>query len=175
MCFASSNFRWSQTIWVTGTMAEILIILSSWAWPMNILSCHVLIMKAYDIPMVATDVSLFILVRTLKCLQIIKLCWIGWLRTSYFSIDIMLWCTMYTWQFFWRLATMSTCTWAIHAQLMSNVTHVLWRSKVLQNILHLLYIICASAWSKRCLIMEATMAAFDAHISDSTWRYQIKT
>ena len=54
-------------------MAEVLTLVASGARSVNVLGCHVLVVQADDVSVVAADVSLLVLVRALESLQVVQL------------------------------------------------------------------------------------------------------
>ena len=77
------------------------------------------------------------------------------------------------WKLLWRLAAAACSSTScgsrpIHTQLLAHA-HVLRRPEILQNVLHVLIIVCACAWAstKSCLIVQASMRPLDAHVSNA--------
>ena len=57
----------------------------------------------------------------------------------------------------------------VHTQLLAHATHILRRPEILQNVLHVLIVVCPCAWSstKSRLIVQASMSSLDAHVSNA--------
>ena len=160
---------------MTICIPHVLIVLSGGSRTMNVLSCHILIVQTYYISVVATHVSLFILVWILKCLQIIELSLISLLRAWNFASNMLSGCTMNTWQFFGWLSSWPCRSRAIHTQLMAYIAHILGCSEIREHILHILIVISRSIWSQSSLIVNTRMRSLHAHTSDTIWWNEIKT
>jgi hypothetical protein len=131
LSFASSNFWWSQAI---------VTVMSRCAITVDVLGTHVLIMHRNNIPVVSTCISFLILVRVLKCSHIILL--LAWSIIYVTVSSSSLLRSIDTRQFLWRLLLI----WAVHAQTLIHIVHILRSSKVLKNILNIL-VISGSVWS----------------------------
>lgn len=86
---------------------------------------------------------------------------------------------MDAWQLFRRLSSSGTTTWsrrAVHTQLLPHITHVLRCPEVLENILHVLIVVCSCARSttQRGLVVQAAVCSLDTHISDASWRDEVE-
>ena len=150
---------------------------------MDILGAHVLVVHSYHVSVISTNISLLVLILIRQGLQIGTL-WIIVLEIWIIRIisDVTTSTSlvaMNTWQLFRMLFSGTLiATAGIHRQWLIKVAHILWRSEILKDILHIL-VICAGIWGssgQSSLIVHTTaVSSFDAHISKITRRNQIKT
>jgi len=125
------------------TLKHNIIALSSLRWcqiaslSMNILSSNLLVIHSYDITIVSTDISFLfvVIVRSIHLITSSVICLI-----SCAAISIM---TMDSWKFLWGLIILI----GVHAKLLVHVVHVLWCSKVLQNVCHVIITVSTCIWS----------------------------
>ena len=161
-------------------MTEVLTLVASGARSVNVLGCHVLVVQADDVSVVAADVSLLVLVRALESLQVVQLRrGVGRGRASASGCAMLSRGSMDTWELLWRLAA----TWAaacrrraIHAQLLPHIAHVLRCPEILENVLHVLIVVCPRARSatQGRLVVQAAVRSLDAHASDATRRDEVE-
>jgi hypothetical protein len=161
-------------------MAKILTLVSGGARSMDVLSRHVLVVQADNVPVVSADVSLLVLVGALESLKIVQLCrGVRRGRTGPVGCTVLS-SSMNTWELFRRLsARWTTASWrggAVHAQLLSHIAHVLRRPEVLEDVLHVLIVVrpCAWATAQGSLVVQAAMRSLDAHVSDASWRDEVE-
>lgn len=163
------------------SVAEVLTLVASGARSVNVLGCHVLVVQADDVSVVAADVSLLVLVRALESLQVVQLRrGVGRGRASASGCAMLSRGSVDTWELLWRLAATWTAASrrrrAIHAQLLPHIAHVLRCPEILENVLHILIVVCPSARSatQGRLVVQAAMRSLDAHASDATRRDEVE-
>ena len=176
MSLAPSDLGRRQTVGVAGRMAEVLALVASGAWSMNVLSCNILVVKADDVSVVTAHVSLLVLVRALQRLQVVQLRrGVGRGRASIGCS--VLGSSMDAWKLLGGLpAWTTTCRRAVHTQLLPDITHVLRRPEILEDILHVLIVVCTCTRTsaQRGLVMQSSMCSLDAHVSDAARRDEVK-
>ena len=183
LVFASTNLWGRQARW----MMVLLLAGASGCWSMDILSTDALIVHSDNVSAISTDVSLLVLVRALQALEVFTVictagvptgsgvfCLIA--TTGPATSDLAMWMMpMYAWEFFrWLWIASRGLSWptvlilvGIHAQLLVHIVHILWCSKVLQNIRNILIIRAGVGCStSQCsLVVHTSVPTFDSDVA----------
>lgn len=160
----------STSLWRSET-----IVMMTWTRSMDVLSTHVLVVHRYYVTMVATSISLLVLIWIVLITLASSIISITVCRSSGLRVRMML-ISSDAWQFFRWFMTMSLI-WAVHAKSLIHIIHVLWRSKVLKNVLYIL-VVSRGIWSSTCqcrLIVDTSVGSFNTKVSHVARGNQIET